>query len=454
MKKIIISGAGEVGFHLAKWLSEENQEVTIIDLDNEKLTRIKDQIDVQTIQGSSISAQVLKEAGAENTDILISVTDSDETNMITSLVGSGHFNIPSKVARIRNQEFLNDKLILGPNYLNIDLVISPEKEVADHILKIMQIPGAIDVISFENDRILLIGYKINEKSPLLNMSLKNIKQKVLIISIVRDDKVIIPKGHDVILNNDKIFILTKREELSQIQSLLKKEESIKRIMIIGASQISFNLAQSLENKGIEVKLVDSQKIKCYEMSEKLNKTIILHGDPTDINLLKEENIQDIDVFVGASNDEGVNLLSSLLAKRFGVKKTIAIVNNYSYIPVSSSIGIDVVLSPKLIAASRILHFVREGVLTIKTLSDIKAEAFEIIAKPDWDIINKPLSTIKFPQETLIGAIIRNEEIIIPTGKDFIYPNDRVIIFALVKALKKIEKILKVDFDKRSNIKTG
>ena len=449
----IIVGAGEVGYHLASRLSQEKMNVVVIEKDKEKVKRVIDTLDVQTIHGSGSSVEILKQAGVEDADMLIAVTNSDEVNMISCLVASAQSKVPMKIARIRNPEYAQDVGILGEKHLNIDLAINPELEMVRTISRLVEIPDATDVVEFAEGRVRITGIKVDPHSYVIGKKLQNLdkeneKHDIIIAAIFRDDKVIIPRGDDIIQENDLVYAVTEANKILTITNYFKeKERRAQRVMILGGGEIAIELAQKFEKINIKTKIIEHNEQRCLEIAEKLEKTIVLRGDGTDRELLEEENIKDVDVFITISESEQTNILVSLLAKRLGAKKVISLINNLSYTSLVSNIGVDVVISPHLSAISRILQFIRKGkVLSVASFHKENAEAIEIVALETSDLVNKPLRDIKFPRGAIIGAVVREKEIIIPTGDTLILPDDRVIIFTLTSAIPSVEKTLTVKLD--------
>jgi trk system potassium uptake protein TrkA len=428
-------------------------DVVVIEKDEGKVKHVIDTLDVQTIHGSGSSVEILKQAGIEDADMLIAVTDSDEVNMISCLVASAQTKVPIKIARIRNPEYAQDIGILGEKNLNIDLTINPEQEMVRTISRLVEIPDATDVVEFAEGRVRITGIKVDPNSYVIGKKLKNLdkeneKHDIIIAAIFRDDKVIIPRGDDIIQENDLVYAVTEASKILTITNYFKeKERHTQRVMILGGGEIAVELAQRFEKKNIKTKIIEHNEQRCLEIAEKLEKTIVLRGDGTDRELLEEENIKDVDVFITISESEQTNILVSLLAKRLGAKKVISLINNLTYTSLVSNIGVDVVISPHLSAISRILQFIRKGkVLSVASFHKENAEAIEIVALETSDLVNKPLRDIKFPRGAIIGAVVRDKEIIIPTGDTLILPDDRVIIFTLTSAIPSVEKTLTVKMD--------
>ncbi|MFH1349686.1 MAG: Trk system potassium transporter TrkA [Pseudomonadota bacterium] len=449
--KIIIVGAGEVGFHIAQRLSEENQDVFLIDKDSEKINRINENLDVQAVLGSGTSPEMLRNSGIKDARMLVAATDSDEVNLIACMLAR-HLN-PTilKVARLRNPEYLREKGLLSQDLLGIDQIINPESVMVETILNLMMVPGASDVIEFVEGRVKLIGVTIRPDSPLVGrkfLSFKVMAGKLLVGAIVRGEQVLIPHGQDSIQANDLIYVVTRSDELGNILSLLNiRDEELRRVIIVGAGETGTALAAALDQTKINVKIIEKDSKKCANLAEKLEKVIVINGDGTDKNLLQEENISDVDFMVAITGDEESNVLISLLAKGLGAKKTITRINKLSYIPLVSAIGIDTVVSGRLSAIRAILQYIRRGkIISVAPLKGEHAEAIEAEALKTSDIVNRPLYNVKFPKGAIIGAIVRGDEIIIPKGDSVIREKDRLIIFATQKVIPKLEKLLTVKLE--------
>ncbi|MCX8031402.1 MAG: Trk system potassium transporter TrkA [Thermodesulfovibrionales bacterium] len=444
--KVIIVGAGEVGFQIAKALSYENIDVVVIDRDKEKIKRVMDELDVAVIVGEGGDISSLEEAGAESADILLAVTNSDETNMIACMLAKAMFKVPRKIARIRNVDYFKNEKLLNAENLDINPAINPEFEAAMSIIRLLEIPVAIDVEDFEGGMVKVIGLKLQESNLLIGKSLKeigrNIEKKFLIGMIERDDETIIPTGYDRIYAGDIIYVPVKREEVNDVFYRLGIDTTpVKRIMILGGGRVGSFIASHLETK-IDIKIIEQNEERCKLLSRNLKRALVLHGDGADQALLSEENVFDMDFFVAVSNNDELNIMASLLAKKEGAKKVIAIVNRTDYIYLARSLGVDVVLSPRLLTASTILRYVRKGdILSLTSIADGKAEIIEARVGESSNLINKSLMEAKIPKFSLIGTIIRGNQVIIPQGSDKIYKDDRLIIFALRQSIKNVEKVL-------------
>lgn len=444
--RVIIVGAGEVGYQIARFLTLEGIDVIVIDQDREKLRRISEELDVAVIEGGGGDPSVLKEAGADKADILLAVTNSDETNMIACLLGKAMFNIPRKIARIRNPDYFFNKNLLGRENLDIDPAINPELEVSKAIVRLLEIPFSTDVEDFEEGIIKVIGFKVDDGNPLVGKALKDLRERVgknFIVGIIeRGERVIIPTGKDVINGEDIIYLPIRKTDIADIAEALQvSTRPSKKVMIAGGGKIGYYVASMMEGKA-DIKIIEKDPERCKFLSRFLGRSLILQGDCADQKLLLEENIEDMDVFVAVTNNEELNIMASLLARKLGVSKSIAIVNRTDYIPLAHSLGLQAVLSPRLITASSILRYVRRGdILSLTAIAEDRAEIIESRVGDTSALKDKALKDIKLPDNTLIGMIIRDDRMIIPSGSDIIRKGDKLIIFTLRESIKEMEKVL-------------
>jgi len=451
--KIVIVGAGEVGFNIASHLAREEKDVVVVDMDPVAVRRVSDNLDVQVINGSGGSPVVLEEAGIKESEILLAVTDSDEANLCACLVADIISPATKKLARIRAAAYDDFHEIFSEHAPHIDTIINPEIEVVKTIDRLMSVPGAVDVGEFADGRVKFVGVNLDSSTDLDGVRLSDIavktgKQPPLIAAIVRNEELIIPGGRDKLRTGDLVYVISEADKLLQALSVFGKHvEPVRRVLIVGGGRVGLRLATLMEEKGIYTKIVENDPGRCTELAEQLNKTIVLCGDGSDQELLRQENIQDMDVVITLTNDEETNIISSLLAKRMGAQKTITRVTKFSYFPLMSMIGLEQVVSPRHSAINSILQHVRRGkVLSAISIQDEQAEILEAVAMETSDIVGKPLKKISFPSGVLVAGIFRGDEVIIPTGESVIEPGDRTIIFASKKAIPKIEKIMAVKLE--------
>ena len=450
--KVIIAGAGEVGFHIAQRLSEENQDVVLIDPNQEQIKRVT-KLDVQAFLGSGTSPQILKETGIRDAHMLLATTDSDEVNLISCLIAKSLNPSLIKVARLRNEEYIRELPLLNKDHLGIDHVINPQSEMVHSIQRLIEIPGASEVIDLVEKKVKLIGVMVEKRSPFAGrklLSFTKAEREILVGAIVRPrpnlpSQVIIPHGNDSILAGDLVYLVARNRDLEKTLELFGIEEkSPKRVIIIGAGQTGEALAREMDRAKVSTKIIEINETICAQLSAALSHVIVINGDGTDKELLEEENIGSADFVVAITGDEESNILISLLAKGLGAQKAITRVSKLSYLPLMSAIGIQSVVSPRLAAVRAILQYIRPGkILSVAPLKGEHAEAIEVEALETLDIVNKPLHKVKIPKGAIVGAIFRETEIIIPRGDTIIKPGDRLIIFALQQVLPKLKKVLAV-----------
>ena len=451
--KIIIVGAGEVGFHIASHLALENKDVVVLDKNPDAIRRVSDNLDVQVVIGSGSSPVVLEEAGIQDAEIILAVTNSDEINLVACLVADIISPSTKKLARIRNADFDNYHENLREAAPHIDTIINPDTEVVNTIYRMMSVPGAVDIGEFADGRLKFIGVNLEDDSKLVGARLSDLpaiigEARPLIAAVVREDDLIIPRGKDRLRSGDLVYFISEEEKLQDTLSVFNKyDEPMKRVLIVGGGRIGFRMAKLLEDHSIYCKIIERNPDRCTYLAERLNKSIVLCGDGSDQALLAEENIQDMDLVITLTKDEETNILASLLAKRMGARKAITRISKFSYFPLTSAIGIEQVVSPRLSAINSILQHIRKGkVLSAISIKGEQAEVIEAVALETTDIVGKPLRDIAFPKGAMVAGIIRGELIIVPTGDSVIQPDDRVIIFARKEAIAKIEKILAVKLE--------
>ena len=451
--KIIIVGAGEVGFHIASHLTLENKEVVVIDKNTDAIRRVSDHLDVQVVQGSGSSPVVLEEAGIRDAEILLAVTDSDEANLVACLVANVLSPSTKKLARVRAGDFDQYYDHFREHAPHIDTIINPEIEVVKTIASMLSVPGAADVGEFADGRIKFIGIYLDSNSPLAGVKLSEIPDKIthvrlLIAAVVREEELIIPRGDDYLMPGDLVYFISEEEKLQETLAVFDKyDQPLKRALIVGGGNIGFRLAKSLEKNSIYCKIIEKSPDRCAEIAERLNRTVVLCGDGSDQALLAEENIRDIDMVITLTENEETNILASLLAMRMGAKKSITKISRFSYFPLMKAIGLEQVVSARLSAINTLLQHIRKGkVLSAISLKGEQAEVMEALALETSDIVDKPLKKISFPKGAIVAGIIRKDDIIIPTGESVIRPEDRVIIFARRQAIAKVEKMLSVKLE--------
>jgi len=442
--KIVIIGAGEVGFFLAKRLSYEKHDLVIIDVDPEKCANAQEALDVFVVQGNASSQSVLKEAGLESADMLIAASGIDEVNILACMVAS-KMGVKRKIARVRNPDYYSESSLLRPQDVGVDLFIHPEEEVIEEITRLLLRASASEIIEFENGKILMVGLKLDAECPNLNKTLKEIgneeqRKNFRIVAMLKGEKTIIPTGNDYFNKNDQIFVVTKKESLPQVISLTgKTDQKLDKIMILGGGKIGRGLAERLE-KEIDVTLIESNKEKSVKLASQLKRTAVYQADGTEMDTLAREGLLHMDAFLALTSEDETNIISCLLAKHLGIQKTIALVNKPTYLPLMPVIGIDSTVNVRISTANAILRFIRRGfILSVATFHGIDAEAIEFEIKKMNKIVGKPLKQLGLPEGALIAAIVRGDNVFVPYGNSLIEYGDKVIVFALPKAIPSIEK---------------
>lgn len=443
--KIIIAGAGEVGFHLAKLLSYESQEITLIDRDKESLAYADNHLDIKVIKGDSTSISVLKDARIINSDLFISVTSS-ETSNITSCVLAKQLGAKRTIARISNPEFINNKEEVGFTKFGIDELISPESLAASEIELLLSQSVFNDSYEFEDGALTMLGLSLSNDAKIVNKSVKaaakllsDIHFMPIAIQRLGSHSTIIPRGDTIFYDGDRVVFMTSKggdEELCKLTG--KQKTEIKNVMILGGGKIGFKTASDL-SQNFNIKLVEKTKDRAFDLAEQLPNSLVIHGDGRNVDLLEEENIKDMDAFISVTGNSETNIMSCLVAKSKGVKKTIALVENMDYYELSHSIGIDTLINKKLLAANSIFRYIRRGeVVAMTKLSNMEAELLEFFVKPTSKICNRYIKEIEFPLSAIIGGVIRNEVGIIALGDFKIVSGDRVVVCCLPQSIKKVE----------------
>ena len=442
---IIIAGAGEVGFHLAKLLTKEEQDIVLIDTNEERLKQVSQQIDVATVHGSSTSFRILEEAEVAKTDLLISATPTEETNLATAMIGK-KLGAKRTIARISNMEFLFDKHKLDLRHVGIDELISPESLAAREIKRLLRQASLTDTFEFDRGILSLIGIKIEKGDRVVNMNLRelgqlNTENNFVLAAILRENKTIIPNGNSKILVNDHLYFITKPDGVDKVYKFKKHAQcKIKKVMILGGSKTGINAAKKLGSE-MRVKLIEKNKDKCHQLADELKDTLIINGEASDTELLKQESVENMDAFIAVTGNSETNIISCLSAKKMGVKKTIALVENIEYIHLSQEIGVDTLINKKLIAANFIFRYIRQGnIISIAGVHGLNAEILEFEIETTSPVYKRKLKDIPFPKSSIVCGVIRNNEGKIASGDFSFIDKDRVVILAKPEAIKPIEKL--------------
>ena len=458
---IIICGAGRVGFTIAKLLSEQGHSITVIDQSSEDIQKINDTLDVKAIVGKATYPSILEKANASEADMIIAVTRNDEINMLICQIAFSIFKIPKKIARIRSQDYLNPKFtrVYNKENLPIDVIISPEIEIAKSIQRKLEAPGALDSVPFANNKIRLLEILINKNCKLIDIKLNELTKKfpnleANVIGIIRDEKFIIPKKNDEVKYNDKIYVIINSSQMAETLEAFGHNEKIsKKILIIGGGNIGYNLAKNLEESldSVRVKIVEKNKERAEYLASELNNTIIINGDGLDVEVLVEANLEEAETVLALTNDDEDNLMVSVLVEKFAKdeknledKRTMALTNKPNYSLLQSSLKIDDLIDPRMNTVSNILKHIHKG--TIETAYTILNGEYEVIEAEiieTSELINKELKNTNLPDEIRIGAILRNDKVIIPRSNFVFQKDDRVVFLAKKDSISVVENLFRI-----------
>ena len=451
--KIIILGAGQVGGTLAQSLASEHFDVTLVDDSPEVLRSLQDKYDIRTVAGKASYPSVLRQAGAEDTDILIAVTNSDEVNMMACQIAYRVFNIPTKIARIRSTAYLLNTSLFCNEAIPIDVAICPEQLVTDNVKRLIEHPGALQVLDFAEARVQLVAVRAFHGGPLVGQALSNLKEHVpsvdtRVAAIFRKGRPIIPQGDTVIEVDDEVFFIAAKNDIRTVMSELRRlENPYKKIMIAGGGNIGERLAEGIESR-YQVKILERNADRCRYLSENLDRSIILNSDASNQNLLLEENIENTDVFCALTNNDEANIMSSLLAKRLGAKRVMTLISNPAYVDLIQGGEIDIAISPQMITVGHLLRHVRQvDIANVYSLRRGAAQAIEVIAHGDKQsskVIGRKLEDIKLPPGTTIGALVRDTQVLIAHDHIVVEAEDHVILFLVDKRrIREVEKLFQV-----------
>ena len=451
--KIIILGAGQVGGTLAENLAGEENDITVVDTNGTRLRELQDKIDIRTIQGKASFPGILKQAGADEADMLVAVTNSDEVNMIACQIAYTLFHTPSKIARIRQAAYLKNQNLFANTALPVDVLISPEQVVTNYIKRLLERPGALQVLDFANGHVQLVAMKAYYGGPLVGHELRYIREHMpnvdtRIAAIFRRGNAIVPKGTTVIEVDDEVFFIAAREDIRSVMGELQRlDDDYKRIIIAGGGNIGLRLAQAIEGQ-YKVKIIEQDMERCQFLSETLTKAMVFNGNASDKELLTSENIEETDIFCALTNDDEANVMASMLAKRLGARKVMALINNPAYVDLVQGGEIDIAISPQLATIGSLLKHVRRGdIVNVHSLRRGAAEAIEAIAHGDEHsskVVGKLIQDINLPEGATIGAIVRDNEVLIAHDSTKIESGDHVILFLTNKRkIREVEQLFQV-----------
>ena len=451
--KIIILGAGQVGSSLAAELASEANDITVVDVVATKLRVLSDRLDIRTVQGRASLPTVLRQAGADDADMLIAVTSSDETNMIACQVAYSLFRTPTKIARIRESAYLTHNGLFSNEAVPVDVLISPEQAVTTYIKRLIQHPGALQVVDFAKGKVQLVAVRAYHGGPLVGQELRYLRQHMpgvdtRVAAIFRRDRPITPQGDTLIEADDEVFFIAASQDIRAVMSELRRvEKKNKTVMIAGGGNIGERLAEALESR-YRVKIIENNRARADFLSQNLDQTIVLYGSASDRELLIDENIEEVDIFCAVTNDDEANIMSSLLAKRLGARRVMALINNPAYVDLVQGGQIEIAISPSLATLGTLLTHVRRGdIVNVYSLRRGAAEAIEIIAHGDTrssKVVGRAIRDIKLPPGTTIGAVVRKDEVLIAHDSTVIESEDHVILFVIDKKhIRDVERLFQV-----------
>ncbi len=450
--KILILGGGQVGGTLAEHLAGEAFDVTVVDRDEERLGELRDRLDIQTVAGWASHPDVLRRAGVEDADMLIAVTGSDEVNMVACQVAYTHFRTPRKIARVRSAAYLHRDDFFDKDHVPIDVLINPEQVVTEQIRRLLEHPGALQVLDFVDGRVQLVAVRAYANSSLVGQELRLVRQQLpagtRVAAIFRQGSPILPTGGTSIEADDEVFFIAAAEHINAVMGeITQVERAFKRVMIAGGGQIGERLARAIEPY-FSVKLIEYNRTRCERLAESLSHTVVLQGDATDQDLLLDENIEQVDAFCAVTNDDEVNIMSSLMAKRLGVRQVMSLISKPAYVDLMQGGEIDIAISPQHTTTSEVLSYVRRAdVARVHTLRRGAAEAIEAVAHGDAKnskVVGKYVKEIDLPPGTTIGAIVRGDEVLVTHSEVVVQPEDHIILFLTDKKyIPQVERLFQV-----------
>lgn len=452
---ILILGAGEVGFNIAQRLATEGNNVVVVDTDDERLQRVADSMDVKTVFGYASHPSVLAQAGAENTDLLIAATTNDEVNMLACQVAHTLFKVPTKMARVREPDYVNREELFGRDEMPIDRIISPEKEAARAIIKRFQVSSAVDAQEFADGKVHLLGLRIPPKSVLAGVALKELAEvlegfDLYVVAHEHNDVWRVPSGEIVLLAGDSVYVALAQAQVKRFlmtMGLESESRQGKNVLMVGGGHVGFHVARQLEDMAVSLKIIEHNRERAQWLADHLDKAVVICGDALDRDLLEEENISKMNDFLALTNDDETNILSSLIAKNYSVAHVVTLINRSIYTGLVRQIGLDIIVSPRLTTVASILRHVRKGrILGTAPLGDGSLEVFEAEALETSDILGAPLRDLKLPPQTAVGAVVRGDEVIIPTGGTRIQAHDRVLMVTTSASVPSVERLFEVHLE--------
>jgi trk system potassium uptake protein TrkA len=444
--RIIVIGAGEVGFHIAERLSHEAHEIVVIERQPEVCRRVREQIGVRTVEADGSSPRALETAGVQDAAMVIAVADVDEVNIVACAIAH-QYGVATKIARVRDIELGEHPILAGGKVLGIDLLINPTQVVADEVLRVIKTTGAAEVADFAGGRVQLLGVKIGPGAPVVNRRLRDLRSvqsssPFLIVGIARGERLIVPTGDTVVAADDHLYVVGRHDVIPDILTLLgRTAAATRRVFVIGGGRVGREVARGLEADRIDVTLMERSQARCEELAKDFQRARLLQGDGTDVRRLVDEGIAGADAVATLTDDDPTNLLAALLGKRHGARKAVALFKRQDLIPLVGSLGIDAAISPRLLTASVILRFVRGGrVVSVFELPESEAETLEVVVQAQTLAAGRSIEALGLPPDALVGALVRGEEVLVPEPDSVLEPGDHVILLALPRAIPAVERV--------------
>ncbi len=440
--RVFIVGAGEVGFNTAQMLSREGHEVTVVERDEDRVNRAGDQLDALVLQGNGASPKMLAEIGSHKSELLIAVTDSDEVNITACLVAKAQ-GVGQTVARIRNPDYYDSKDPFARDVLGIDFVIHTERAAAEEIRDALRVPGSVNVETFAEDNIEVAEVVLKEDSAVVGSAVKDVKlpDGSLVVGVVRGEETIIPQGDTELQVGDHVFLISERKNINRVVRAVSTDtEKVDEVMIFGGGKIGLRLAMILEDEGISVKIVEKSEERAQYIASRLRKGLVLHDEGTSRDFLLQERVNHTGAFIAATGDDRANLLAVMYAKQLGAKRTVSIVSRSEFAPLSEALGVDIAVSPRLITAGAILRFVRKGEVVAVNVLESGAEMIELRVPENCKVAGRPLSKVGFPEGAIVGAVLRNGDVVIPTGDEVLQQGDDAVVFTVESAVDEVERL--------------
>jgi len=455
--KVLICGAGQVGFGIAERLAAEDNDVSIIDNTPELVQRVSDTLDVRGFVGHGSHPDVLDQAGAADADMIIAVTLHDEVNMVACQLAHSIFNIPTKIARVRAQSYLQPhwRHVFSRDHMPIDVIISPEIEVGDMVLRRLSLPGAFETVSFGDGAVTVVGVVCEEDCPVVDTPLKQLTElfpdlPAVVVAVHRDGRLFVPHGGDQLLAGDEAYFVARADQVERTLKIFGHDEKqARRVIIAGGGNIGLYVAKKLEmmDSRVRLKLIENDREQAVKIAEELNRSVVLHGSALDDEVLREADVANADTMVALTNDDQVNILACIMAERLGCDRSLCLLNSAGYSAIVRSLGIDADVNPRAITVSRVLQYVRRGrIRGVHSIQNGAGEMIEAEALETSPLVGQPLRELDLPDGFRIGAIVRGDEVVIPNGETQIQAHDQVIMFAMADNVREVEQMFRVSLE--------